>query len=112
MKCGTCQETDPSKFYGNKTRVCAKCHNEYTKALGKKKREYALNILGGKCVSCGFDKYPESLDIHHTDPKVKDSNFASMRGWSYSRIDKEVESCVLLCRNCHSAFHNGHPIVW
>ncbi len=105
-----CGETDPSKFYGHKKTVCGKCHNAYTLEAGKRKRDYALNKLGGKCSNCGFDKWSSSLDIHHTDPSIKDSKFGSFRGWSLERIDKELVSCVLLCKNCHSAFHAGLDI--
>lgn len=88
--------------------MCGKCHNEYTMKLGREKRQYAVAKLGGKCIHCGFDKWLSSLDIHHLNPEVKDSKFAQMRGWSLTRIDKEIEKCVLLCRNCHAAYHNGY----
>ena len=110
--CSKCGETDSTKFYGHKKTMCGKCHNEYTKQLGKQKRLYAVTKLGGKCASCGYSTYIESLDIHHIDPSIKDENFSSMRGWSLARIDKEIVGCVLLCKNCHSAFHAGHPITW
>lgn len=110
--CSKCGETDSTKFYRHKKTMCGNCHNEYTKQLGKQKRLYAVSALGSKCLSCGYNKYLESLDIHHTDPSIKDENFASMRGWSLKRIDEEIKGCVLLCKNCHSAFHAGHPVIW
>jgi predicted HNH restriction endonuclease len=30
-----------------------------------------------------------------------------MRGWSWEHITKELEKCVLLCKNCHAAVHAG-----
>ena len=105
--CGHCGEKNPESFYGNKKTVCAKCHNSYTMKLGKEKRKYAVAKLGGKCISCGFDKWIVSLDIHHLDPSTKDPKFSQMRGWSLSRIDREIKNCVLLCRNCHAAHHGG-----
>lgn len=106
-KCSHCGEDDPQKFYGHKKTICGQCHNEYTMKLGKQKRQYAVDKLGGKCVSCGFNKWIVSLDIHHLEPSIKDSKFAQMRGWSLERIDKEIKNCVLLCRNCHAALHAG-----
>jgi hypothetical protein len=103
-KC-VCGETDPSNFYGQKTKRCAKCHNEYTKEKGQQKRNYAIEKLGGKCTRCAYNEYRCSLEIHHTDPSKKDPNFSSMRGWCNERIDKELEHCVLLCANCHHAKH-------
>jgi len=107
-----CGERDPNKYYGHKKSMCGNCHNEYTIRVGREKKAYARGILGDKCVSCSFDKYPECLDIHHLDPTVKDTNFRSMRGWSLSRIDKEIKGCVLLCKNCHTAYHSGYDVNW
>lgn len=111
-KCSRCGETDHTKFYGNKKTICGKCHSYYTSQKGREKRAYAIEKLGGKCKACGFDRYPCSLDIHHVDPSIKDSNFDSMRGWSYERIDKEIKGCILLCKNCHSAYHSGYGVTW
>lgn len=102
-----CGETNPEKFYGHKKSVCADCHNKYVLGSGKNKKQKARQYLGGCCKICGFNKYPCSLDIHHLDPTVKDNNFKSMRGWSWERILQEIETCVLLCKNCHAAVHSG-----
>lgn len=110
-KCLYCGETDPTKFYGNKKKVCAKCHNQDVKKRGQDNREFAIDQLGGKCVACGYDTYLCSLDIHHTDADDKDENFRSMRGWSKERILKEIEQCILLCRNCHQAHHSGYDVL-
>ncbi|WP_409559591.1 HNH endonuclease [Escherichia coli] len=111
-KCSHCGEEDPTKFYGHKKSICGACHNKYTTELGQHKKKYARDKLGGKCAACGFNQYEESLDIHHLDPAIKDKNYGSMRGWSLARIDKEIENCVLLCKNCHCAFHSGHDVTW
>jgi hypothetical protein len=103
-----CGETRPDKFYGNKTTVCAKCHSKYTHESGKKKRKKALEYLGNKCVYCEYNKYDCSIEIHHLNPEEKDTAFSSMRNWSWKRLEKELQKCVLLCKNCHAALHNGH----
>ncbi|SOK59271.1 hypothetical protein [Yersinia phage fHe-Yen9-03] len=102
-----CGETNPDNFYGKKRTVCSKCHNKSVVEAGKDKREHALSILGNKCINCDYNEFSCSLDIHHSDSSIKDTNFSSMRGWSIERIEKEIKSCVLLCRNCHSAYHSG-----
>jgi len=104
-KCA-CGETNPQKFYGHKKTVCGQCHNQYTIKKGKENRLYALAILGGKCIKCGFDKHSCALDIHHKSDR-KDENFASMRGWSKTRIESEIKDCEILCKNCHSIHHFG-----
>ena len=109
-KCCSCGTTDPNRFYGHKKRTCGRCHNHDVYLKGKEKRTRAVEYLGGCCSVCGYNKYECSLDIHHIDRQNKDPNFASMRGWSWGRIRKELEHCILLCRNCHHALHCGHKI--
>lgn len=106
-KCSVCGSQNPEEFYGHKRTTCGKCHKNDVLSRGQEKRLMALEYLGGKCKVCEFSKYKTALDIHHLDPKQKDSNFASMRGWSWNRIQSELDKCILLCKNCHSAFHNG-----
>ena len=106
-KCRQCGETDPTKFYGHKRRICGLCQNAYNIKQGREKRLQAVKELGGKCWACGFDRYSCALDLHHRDAKAKDPNFRSMRGWSWKRIAAELEKCLLLCKNCHAATHNG-----
>ena len=108
--CKVCGETNIENFYGHKRKICGKCHNKYVLEKGRDKKEFARNMLGGKCSACGYSKYKESLDIHHVDPKIKDNNFSSMRGWSIERISNELKNCILLCKNCHTAYHCGHNI--
>lgn len=109
-KCNICGEIDIKKFYGNKTTVCGKCHNKVVHKKGKENRTYIIEKLGGKCFNCGFDKWKASLDVHHLDPSKKDVAFSTIRYWTRDKIDKEIEKCVLLCRNCHAAHHSGELI--
>lgn len=102
-----CGETDPKKFYGNKKRICGKCHNEWVHNAGREKRKKAIQYLGGECKKCGYDKYYGSIDLHHINAKVKDSKFKQLRGWSWERIKKEIENCIPLCKNCHYELHAG-----
>lgn len=102
-----CGETNPEKFYGHSKQTCSKCHNRKTSKLGRNNRLFAVEYLGGKCIECGFNKHTCALDIHHLDPTIKDKYFRNMRSWGKDRILKEIESCVLLCRNCHALVHAG-----
>lgn len=110
-ECGKCGEKDPAKFYGQKKRICGKCHNKYTIKQGQKKKTYMREKLGGKCSECGYDTYLCCLDIHHLDPDKKDVGWNTARGWSYKKIDRELEHCTLLCSNCHRAVHCGEIVI-
>ncbi len=103
--CGRCGEIDPAKFYGRKMSICGRCQNQYVIDKGREKRDFALDLLGAKCVKCGYASFRCSLQIHHKDPRHKDVGFKSMRGWSFARIEREMRGCVVLCGNCHPAVH-------
>ena len=105
-KCA-CGETNPQKFYGNKTKICGTCHNKYTLDKGRFNRLKAIQYLGGQCVCCGYNKHSCALDIHHLNPGNKSKSFSTFRGWSWEKIEAEIQDCILLCKNCHSAFHSG-----
>jgi len=106
-RCGKCGETDPSKFYGRKGNICGKCHNQYTIAKGRDLKQRVRDLLGRKCATCGYDRFQVALDIHHTNRSQKSPNFRTMRGWAWERVVEEVETCILLYRNCHAAYHVG-----
>ena len=105
-----CGEQNPKKFSREKRRICRRCHTKYTTSRGQHNKRRAREYLGGKCQACPFALYQVSLDIHHTDPKKKDPNFNTMRGWRWSRIERELKKCILLCKNCHTAHHAGFDI--
>jgi hypothetical protein len=102
-----CGESFPENFYGIKKYICKRCAKENTTKRQIYNKERARKYLGGKCVKCGFNKYQRSLDIHHLDPSKKDPKFRSCRSWKWERLEKELQNCVLLCKNCHAAYHDG-----
>jgi 5-methylcytosine-specific restriction endonuclease McrA len=68
-----------------------------------------VNLLGGKCIICGYDKCLSSLTFHHKNPSEK--SFAISRALCKKRskeeLIEEVKKCVLLCSNCHNEIHEG-----
>ncbi|MFA6022894.1 MAG: hypothetical protein WC781_02280 [Candidatus Pacearchaeota archaeon] len=78
-------------------------------AVSRRRKEIRLKAilhLGGKCMKCGYSKYPEVLEFHHRNPLQKDFNI-SRKGHcrSWSRVKTEIEKCDLLCANCHRETH-------
>ena len=66
----------------------------------------AVQFAGGKCIRCGYNKYPEVLEFHHRDQKQK--LFGIGQGGltrSWERIRTEIEKCDILCANCHREIH-------
>ncbi|MBO4400294.1 MAG: HNH endonuclease [Selenomonadaceae bacterium] len=106
-KCRVCGDTDPAHFPKGRYGECRKCRNRYNKKADKTNKLQAVIYLGGKCSCCGYDKYLCALDIHHIDPDDKNENFRRHSGWSWKKLKQELDKCILLCANCHRAFHAG-----
>lgn len=72
----------------------------------KDKKIKLIEYKGGCCEMCGYNKCVSALDFHHKDPKEKD--FAiSGKSYSFERLKKEVDKCILVCRNCHAEIHES-----
>ena len=68
-----------------------------------------VRLMGGKCEECGYRKSVAALHVHHTDPSKKTRKF-NARSWSKKDIRdpkfwEELQTCRLLCANCHSEEH-------
>ena len=84
---------------------CRECFNAYCIIRWKKRKQKAIDYKGGKCESCGYDKYFGALEFHHTDPSQKDADWGKMRLWSWSKVTEELDKCQCLCANCHREVH-------
>ena len=63
----------------------------------KKLKEMAVELKGGECELCGYNRCVDTLDFHHIDPKEKEFGVCKaglIRAWS--RVVKEVAKCVLI----------------
>lgn len=80
---------------------------EIYKRRNRKRRELkeeAVNLLGGKCLICGYNKCINALDFHHNGEKEK-GIAVFLKNSSREKLLKEVKKCVLLCANCHREYH-------
>jgi YHS domain-containing protein len=71
----------------------------------EKRKLHFVNLLGGKCSKCGYDKNYAALAFHHLDPSKKESQIAPLQQHSIEWVEKEVKKCILLCHNCHAETH-------
>jgi len=60
-----------------------------------------------KCSKCKQGKF-YILDFHHLDPNEKEINVsrAVSCGFGRERLQKEIDKCIVLCRNCHGELHH------
>lgn len=62
-----------------------------------------VELAGGKCRNCGYNKSNKALQFHHIDPSTKHfelSSFYASKNWEL--ILEEFKKCELLCANCHA----------
>jgi hypothetical protein len=101
---------------GRQTKFCSveckiQLHASYPKqkdrAIIKKLR--LIELAGGACSICGYNKNITAFHFHHLDPSKKSiqlhARAISKNGWD--TVIQEFENCILLCANCHAEMH--HP---
>jgi hypothetical protein len=116
-ECTNCHQTFPldrDNFYIRRdtdfTSWCKKCLNQHTTERGQKRKLKAVEYKGGKCVICNYHTHPNAFDFHHLDPSKKEQSPSSMRLLTWESQMKELDKCILVCRNCHAEIHAGlHP---
>lgn len=69
-----------------------------------------IEVKGGKCGICGYDKNIAALEFHHLDPSVKSFQLDSrhLSNTSPKKLLEEADKCILVCSNCHREIHNEH----
>jgi len=110
MQCLVCK----NKLEGQRKKFCSKkCSQKHYSKINQKLRGYRkklklVQLMGGKCKVCGYNKNLSALVFHHKQPQNKDFNLDSgtiaNRAWDLILL--ESKKCVLLCHNCHSEMHN------
>ena len=66
-------------------------------------KNYFIKYKNKSCQDCG-QKYPDYvMDFDHRDRKAKIMSVSRMvaGGWSFDKIQQEIEKCDLVCANCH-----------
>jgi hypothetical protein len=72
-----------------------------------KLKEALIQLRGGACHVCGYDRFHGALGFHHLDPRTKAFTIAGAHTRRWETLIHEVRKCVLLCENCHREVHGG-----
>jgi methylaspartate ammonia-lyase len=81
----------------------SKLKQRKTRATNKAK---AVAYLGGKCTHCDLvSTHLCVYDFHHVDMNKKEADPGSLLHHSWTRIQNELDKCILLCANCHRIEH-------
>jgi len=112
--CARCNKLLDKKFFylsgGTKKRYSSYCKNCITEVSVNKRRvlkQKYVDLKGGKCSICGYNKSIKALDFHHLDPNIKEFEVSRLRGVTNKLIHQELEKCVLVCANCHREIHGS-----
>lgn len=118
LKCIICSK----KLIGNQTTYCSRSCTmkksgrwyQQQKARGVKRKKDFINLLGGKCSKCGYNKNIAALDFHHINPKQKETplNFGFLLKMKYDKCLQEIKKCIILCANCHREHHYPNYNNW
>jgi hypothetical protein len=71
-------------------------------------KKRAIELMGGACLLCGYDKHPGVLEFHHLDATTKSFSISGggfSRSWESLTI--ELRKCILVCANCHREVELG-----
>lgn len=70
-------------------------------------KERLVDISGGKCCICGYNKCLQALEFHHIDPSQKDFTISQNTNMGFEKAIQEIKKCILVCANCHREIHAG-----
>ena len=59
-----------------------------------------------KCMICGIESEQPIYELHHHDQAGKETNLSSIMHHGFTKIEKELRKCILLCSNCHRTAHH------
>lgn len=107
-RCCRCKQyLDPGEFYFPTLVICKTCQKQDAARRVFDAKLFVVDLLGGKCEECGYDKCLGSLDLHHNDPSLKVTPWSKARGRGREFLRQWVinEKISLLCRNCHGEVH-------
>lgn len=119
MKCKNCD----NELKGKQTKFCSKACNrqstnfkhqnyECQQKRGFLRKIMLVNMLGGKCSECGYDKNLSAIDFHHLRDKTSQLDIRNLSNSSLEWCLAEAKKCVLLCSNCHREQHNPNGFNW
>lgn len=100
--CKTCSRAYGKKHYANNRKMYLKKAYLFTKQKRKDNIDYIFAyLLEHPCIDCG-EADPRKLEFDHIndDKKYNISDMAGT-GFSFKKIQEEINKCEIRCANCH-----------
>jgi hypothetical protein len=92
---------------GRQTKFCSvNCKNKDAVTRKRRKNKAQLvEMFGGKCEKCGYDKSVAALHFHHKDDNKSFGIAEKGRTPNFQLLIDEARKCILICANCHAEDH-------
>ena len=94
----------PIYYHKNKVHTIAQV-TKTRNARRHQNRQRAIEMAGGCCIKCGYNKCVAALEFHHPDPSQKDGLMSRLWTKKWATIEQTIKVCQLLCANCHREKH-------
>lgn len=87
---------------------CHKCNIESVTEYRRKVKMKLIEMFGGACSKCGYNRYAGGLEFHHLAPEHKDFSLSSSGVTrKFEQMVSEAKKCILVCALCHREIHAG-----
>lgn len=75
------------------------------RAERNEKKQRLVDLMGGKCMDCGYNKCLGALEFDHINDDKERGIGALLNSANWERLLAEAKKCELVCSNCHKARH-------
>lgn len=100
--------------------ICKSCVFDYKRKRTVKYDEHSckpsekklklVEMMGGKCEICGYNKSIAALSFHHKDRRHKTFNISAYLSLPIDELIIEAKKCRLICLNCHAELHHREQV--
>lgn len=101
--------------YGNhRKKFCSEiCWKENRRKYNREKKREKQKVLEDYklsigCKVCGYKRCSDNLSFHHLygkDFRIRQDDLCSYLINGNKRVKKELDKCILVCKNCHGEIH-------
>ena len=64
-------------------------------------KQNIIDVMGGACVCCGYNRCNRALQLHHLNPEDKNFGISDKSYFAWNKLETELKKCILVCSNCH-----------